>query len=282
MKIRSGTRYAALCAALLMASACSDGTGAGSAANTKGLTLSVVGASTDSSGLATSSSGQEMTLSDSSHTLVLSSVQIVIRRIELARTDSMCSPPADSTEGHQDGPMMTDGWHKNRWGEWDRDDCEGLKLGPVLVDVPLDGQVEKVFSADVPEGTYNGSEFWIHAPRSRDSTDVAFVTDHPDFDSVSVRVQGTFDGEPFTYAHAINARQVSRLDPPLVVSPDSGATNLTLRVNLSRWFARRDSTLIDPSTATAGGENERLVAWKIMRSFWTFKDHDENGECDRH
>jgi len=281
MKIKSGVPFVSLMAAVLMMSACSDGTGAGSAANTRSLSLSVVGASTDSSGLNTSS-GQEMTLSDTTDTLVLSSVQIVIRRIELAPTDSMCSPPSDSTEEHQDSTMMADGWHKDRWGEWDRDDCEELKVGPILVDVPLDGSVKKVFAADVPEGTYKGSELWIHAPSPGDSTDAAFLADHPAFDSVSVRVRGTFDADSFTYTHAIRARQVSRLDPPLVVSPDSGAANLTLRVNLSKWFTTWHGKLIDPSTANAGGDNERLVAWNIMRSFWAFKDHDRDGECDRH
>jgi len=282
MKMARSTPYMMLAGLLLLASGCQDATGAGSAANTKGLSLSVVRANTDSSGLNISSTGSEMTLSDSTDTLVLSSVQLVLRRIELAQADTMCSPPADSTESSHDGPMTTDGWHRNRWGEWDRNDCEELKVGPILVDVPLDGQVQKVFSVDIPEGTYNGAEFWIHTPSSTDSTDLAFVADHPDFDSVSVRVEGTFNGNAFTYTHAIRARQHSRLDPPLVVSPDSGATNLTLRVNLDKWFVGWHGTLIDPSTANVGGDNEWLVAWHIMRSFWTFKDRNEDGECDRH
>lgn len=286
METKTGTRWLLVGAATLLISACQNGAGP-VAARPRTLSLSVVADQSDSTAsntpLSTASSGQSMTLSDTTDTLVLSSVQIVVRQIELAQADTSCSPSyEEDAQGSEGDTMGVRHEHGDHMGEWGHDGCQEVKVGPVLVDVPLDGQVRQVFAAQLPAGTYDGAELRIHSPVPADSTDAAFLADHPSFDSVSVRVQGTYDDSAFTYTHRIEARQAYRLNPPLVVTPDSGASNLTLRVDVGAWFVRRDGTLIDPAMASAGGEDEHLVAWNIVRSLWTFKDDNHDGRCDRH
>ncbi len=283
MEAKAATRWILAGAALLLASACQDGAGP-AAAHPRSLSLSVVADNTDSTvsrtPLAVSSSGQSLTLSDTTDTLVLKSVQVVVRRIELARADTSCAPSYEQDGQGSEGDMM--GRHRDHMGGWGNDGCQEVKVGPVLVDVPLDGKMKKVFVEQLPSGTYNGVELQIHSPVSTDSTDAAFLANHPDFDSVSVKVEGTYDDSAFTYTHRIEARQAYRLDPPMVVTPDSTSSNLTLRVDVGAWFVRRDGTLIDPSMAASGAPDEHLVAWNIVRSLWTFKDDNHDGHRDHH
>jgi hypothetical protein len=264
MNIRSGTSGAFALAAAVAVAACSDGT---APAGPRTLSLSVSASQVDSTNpTVNTASASGITQNDGTHTLTLSSVQLVVRRIELARADTVCS------QGDDDGEHASE-WH--RVG-----DCEELALGPVLVDVPLDGQVDKVFSVQLPEGTYQGVELQIHRPSHRNQSDLDFLQANPDFDSVSIRAEGTFDGTPFTLVERVEARQRYAIDPPLVVTATSDPTNITLHLDVSTWFLRQDSTLVDPTTANPGGANEYLVRWNIMRSLQAFQDDDHDGHWD--
>lgn len=278
MEARSGMRFVSVVSALLLVTACQQAAGP-SGVKPRSLSLSVVASAADSTAsaipLASADSGQVMTLSDSTNTLVLDSVQIIVRRIEMTQADTTCS--ANDGDADDQGDTL-----RERQGEWgDNDECAELKVGPVLVNVPLDGNVKEVFAAQLPAGTYSHAELQIHSPMPGDSADAAFLAGDPGFDSVSVRVVGTFDDSAFTYTHRIEARQSYTLDPPMVVSPDSGASNLTLSVDVGSWFVRRDGSLINPATAMSEGTADYVVAWNIMRSLWAFKDDNRDGRCDR-
>ncbi|MCG6957617.1 MAG: hypothetical protein LJF04_16625 [Gemmatimonadetes bacterium] len=264
MNIRSGTWGALALAAALAAAACSDST---APAGPGTLSLSVSAAPVDStSSNVNTTPAAGVTQNDGTHTLTLESVQLVVRRIELARADTVCS------QGDDDGEHAS---------EWKRvGDCEELALGPILVDVPLDGQVDKVFSVQLPEGTYRGVELQIHRPWHRNQSDLDFLQANPDFDSVSVRAEGTFDGNPFALVEHVEARQRYPIDPPLDVTATSAPTNITLHLDVSTWFLRQDGSLVDPSTANDGGANEYLVRWNIMRSLQAFQDDDHDGHWD--
>ena len=238
----------------------------------QGMSFSVAASTTGSSGpTTTQSSSSGMTQSDSTDTLTLSKVQLVVRRIELAPVDTGAQADTVCSQGDDDGE------HPAQWTRVGH--CDEMKVGPVLVDVPLDGQVEKVFSAQLPVGTYGGVELQIHAPSHYDPSDSAFLVANPEFDSVSVRAEGTFDGKPFTFTARIEARQRNVLNPPVQVT-DSVPTNITFHLDLSKWFVGPGGTLIDPSTATGYSQTAELVRWNIMSSLQTFRDDNRNGQCD--
>ena len=199
------------------------------------------------------------TFTDGANTLVLTRVELVLREIELKRADreGLCS------------------------GERD-DDCEELELQPRLLEVPLSSGPERSFTASVAPGRYDEIEFEIHKPEdgSGDDSDAGFLQQHPEFAGVSVRVEGSWNGEPFTFTSDLNAEQEVSLDPVLVVSDGGGDTELMLFVDLSTWFADGSGSLVDPRTATEGGSNQTLVENNIKRSIDVFEDRDDDGRRD--
>lgn len=127
-------------------------------------------------------------------------------------------------------------------------------------------------------GTYNEFEFKIHKPEDDDSN-AAFLAAHPDFDGVSIRVTGTWNGTAFTYTSDLDAEQETALVPPLVVT-ETGTADFTLFIDIGTWFRFGDGSLIDPSSANKGGANEGTVKSNIENSFQSFEDEDHDGSDD--
>ncbi len=200
--------------------------------------------------------GDSMVLTDGTNTLVVTDVEIVIRKIELKRAG--VSVNCDSTANE--------------------DDCEEFTIGALLVDLPLGSGAQSALSVPVDSGTYSKVEFKIHKP-GNDSVDVAFRAAHPTWPSnVSIRVTGRYNGTAFTFTTPLDAEQEYTFSPPLVVDASGGATNLTIRLDVSTWF--RNGTggpLVDPATANLGGANESLVKDNIKNSIKAFHDHNRNG-----
>ncbi len=196
------------------------------------------------------------TFTDGTNTLVISKVELVAREIELHRA----GVTADCTPGVSG-------------------DCEELELGPVLIDVPLGvaGAV-RTFSVQIAPGSYDKLELKIHTPSSSD--DATFVQQHPDLAGVSVRVTGTYNNGPeFTYTGNLEAEMEFEFNTPVTAS-ETGATDLTLFVNLDGWFRGTGNALVDPVTANPGQSNESLVEQNIQNSLHAFEDEDHDGRDD--
>jgi hypothetical protein len=203
-------------------------------------------------------SGAPETFPDGSNTLVISSVELVLRELELKRVEEIdCGTPGD-------------------------DACEEFETGPILLDVPLGGGTERMFTATVAAGTYDEVEFEIHKPEDDgNAVDRDFLAAHPDFARISIRVRGTFNGADVTYTSDLNAEQELALDPPLVVE-EGTPVSVTVRLDLDGWFRSGDGTLVNPQTANKGGANENLVRDNIIKSFESFQDDDVDGLDDDH
>jgi hypothetical protein len=204
-----------------------------------------------------SSTGASESYTDGTNTLVIDRVQLVLREIELKRTEAgavSCSDPGT-------------------------DSCEQLELGPVLLDLPLGGAggAARTFAVTVAPGSYREVEFEIHKP-SRDD-DAAFLQANPGFEEVSVKVTGSFNGQPFTFTSDLDAEEEVELSPPLVTT-ESAATDLTLFVDVDRWFRSESNTLVDPASANSGGPNESLVKSNITTNLHAFEDEDHDGTDD--
>ncbi|HEU5171764.1 MAG TPA: hypothetical protein VFU46_14545 [Gemmatimonadales bacterium] len=193
------------------------------------------------------------TFSDGSNTLVITRAQVVLREIELERAgeDGVC-------DGLND------------------DACEELSLGPILADLPLTAGAEQTIVVDVPAGAYDQVEFEIHKPT--DDDDPAFVAANPAFNDRSIRVEGTYNGNPFVFTSDLNIEQEIELATPLTIA-ESGAVDLTLFVDVSQWF-QTGGSLLDPATADLGQPNEGLVKENIKNSIEAFEDGDEDGRDD--
>jgi hypothetical protein len=132
----------------------------------------------------------------------------------------------------------------------------------------------------VPAGLYDELEFEIEKPDDDTPDEEAFLQEHPEFEDVSIRVEGTFDGEPFLFLQDADEEQELDLDPPLAIEGDGAPTNVTLRMDVSTWFVRGDGTLIDPATANEGGPNESEVEQNIQDSIEAFEDDDRDNDDD--
>jgi hypothetical protein len=242
--------------------ACSDSNGPGNGSGTN-LSIAVATLTAGSAGrivapgVPTVSLERHVTTPGGTHTLVINSAAISLSRIELATVDSAGCAGDDHPE-HDD------------------DRCHELDTGAMLVDLPTDNSVVSVLSLQLPAGTYHALEAKIRPVRTDDNGGSAFLSAHPEFANASVRVDGTFDGTPFTYTGSPNASLELSFDPPITVG--STATTVTVHVSIDRWFMDRDGNLINPATANAGGANEQLVRDNVRRSFHAFEDNEHHGD----
>lgn len=189
--------------------------------------------------------------------IVITKAQLVISKSELARVGATCVSTTATSES----------------------ECPELKLGPMLIDLPLDAGAKGVLAVTLPAGSYQQFEAKIDAVMNETEGDAAasaaFLAANPQFRGVSVRVEGTYNGQPFVYTSAAEGELELTFNPPLVV--DGSAGNLTVHVDLSSWFRNADGSTIDPRTATAGTAAKETVDNNIKRSFDVFEDDDRDG-----
>jgi hypothetical protein len=208
---------------------------------------------------AAATAGSSESFTDGSNTLVIDRVQLVLREIELKRIEATTS-----------------------CGDSGHDACEQLELGPILLDLPLGaGGAAHSFTVPIAAGSYGEVEFKIHPPSNDDTPDAAFVQAHPEFAGVSIQVDGTFNGVGFTYTSGLSAQEEIELSPPLAVA-ESATADLTLLVDLDRWFRNGAGLLVDPATANAGLANQALVESNIRTTLHAFEDENHDGTDDHH
>jgi len=267
--------------ALGVAACMADGAGPGAGRGRIALAVSAQ-RPTASAGASVLAAGDSTVITADSDTVFIRSVDIVVRRIELKPVEvAACESDSSAMEHEAEHHDSTAG--DDSTAERDREGCEEIKAGPVLVPLPLgDTAVEALVSVTAPAGQYDKLEFKIHAPRlPNDST---FLAGNPDFADVAIRVTGTFSHHgsrsDFTFESSLEAEQEVRIDPPLTVGADSVAS-VTLRFDVSGWFAGAGGAgLVDPNSANTGGANEALVRENIQRSINAFEDRDHDGHDD--
>ena len=242
--------------------ACGDENPAGPGGNTGGsVTLSLaIGAQAPTPAI-NSPANFNIIFSDGANTVDISRVAMVLREVELELlNDDSC-----------DDSLPEVG-----------DLCERFEVGPILLELPMDGSVNQVVSiSGVPAGTYDEVEFNIHRPSQGSAEDDPFILANPDFADVSIRVEGQFNGADFTYTTDLMDNQRLGLVPALVITDGvATSTNVTLKTDLSTWFQAADGSLLDPDTANEGGPNESWVDNQIKASIDAFEDRNRDGTED--
>lgn len=199
----------------------------------------------------TESESYNITVTGGGSTLIITRAQLVLRELELKlSTGSVCGE--DTVE----------------------DSCESIELGPMLVELPVTDAVMTPITATVPSGTYHEIEFDIRRPGT-DPADVAFVAANPNFNNVSIRLEGTFNGTPFVFTSELDQEVQIDFDPPVVITEANN--NVTIAVDVRSWFANPNGTLISPATANPGQPNASIVSERIKVSLRAFEDDDKDG-----
>jgi len=193
----------------------------------------------------------DLVYTDAASTLTLTSVELVMREIELEKVDD------DSCDETFEGD----------------DECEEFQAGAGVFDVPVDGSTDAVLSLNnVPAGLYDELEIEIHKV-SDDPEDAPLLAARPDLADVSIRVEGDFDGTPFTFDTGVEEEFEFEFSPPL--DPTAGPINVTLSIDVESWF-RSGADLLDP----ANEQNRSQIENNIQQSFEAFEDDDGDGEDD--
>lgn len=242
-------------AGLLLVAACSDGSGPGQTLSLSFATRlpGAQQAPSRAPAFGAAVTGAD-TLTDGTNTLIITKAEIVLREIELEPVEVADCDVSPKPAG-----------------------CEEFEAGPVLVDLPLGpGAVQEV-AVDVTPGSYKEVEFEIHKISLDAPEEAAFRTAHPEFVEKSIRVQGTFNGQAFTYETDLDVEQEEHFATPLVITDATTSTNLTIRVGLANWFRATNGSLVNPSTGNKGGQNESLIKENIKQSVEAFEDHDHDG-----
>lgn len=130
-----------------------------------------------------------------------------------------------------------------------------MKSGMTVVGLPLNGGVTTPVTVPLLPGTYDKLELKIE----------------------SVRLQGTFDGQPFDVNVRVVTELETRLSPPVVVSA-SGTENVTIAFSVANWFVSNQGTAIDPRNLTP--EVAAQLMSNIKASMHGFDDDDRDGDHD--
>jgi len=196
-------------------------------------------------------------LSSAVDELVITSVEIVARKIRLKMEDGACS----DDEGEGEGEDM---------------DCPSLWLDPLLLTPPVTEGAVTEFTIDIPEGIYDELKLQIHKPTGSQK-DVIFLASNPDFADISVRVIGTWNGEPFEFTTSITAEVEVELEDPIEVA-DGVPVAITLLIDVQSWFAGSGGALLDPTSTSQQVLSQ--IDQNIRQSFKGFEDDDGDGEED--
>lgn len=251
-------KFASLAALTLAAAACGeDATGPGGSTGAA-ISLSVAVPAPAPAPAINPAFPFDIIFNDGASTLTLTRVALVLRDVELEKQFDECDDITSSGD----------------------DACEEFEAGPIILELPMTGAIENAVTiTDVPADTYDELEFKVHKPEDDTPEDLAFIAANPDFDGVSIRVEGDFDGQVFVFETDLNEEQEVQLSPPLVVT-DGTSLNVTFSVDVGTWFRALDGALIDPVTANKGQPNENLVKDNIRSSIDVFEDDDHDGHHD--
>src|SRR5688572_11124516 len=242
-------RQTVLPLAIVAVAACSDAAGP----NGRAMTMSFA-SNPGSTAAAANVAGlhADLTVGDGTNTLVLTRVQLVLGEIELE--------PPGLGECDNSGPGSSD--------------CPEIHLAPAVVDLPMNGGVNTAFSTAIPAGSYHEVEFKVDAVESDDVGAAAFFAAYPTFPrGKSVRVEGTFNGQPFVFTSSVEAEVELEFEPALTV--DQAGMNVTVNVDVSSWF-RSNGALINP----LGVDAQSQISSNISASFEVYHDDDRSGRRD--
>jgi hypothetical protein len=156
------------------------------------------------------------------------------------------------------------------------EDSVNFKVGPYVLYLNLNSEVNIISTAYIPPGTYDKVRFQIHK-----LGDTEPVPD-PDFaDSAgrySVVVKGTFNAIPFIYKSTKSAHQKLTFPGSLVVTVN-GISNITLKVMPNLWFIK-DGLILDPMNESNRNDIDNNIKENINNNFKIFVDNDHNGIPD--
>jgi len=216
----------------------------------------------------------DVIVSGSGGSVRITSAQLVLSDVRLEGGGTCAGIEADDRDGHDsaevddsaevhDSAEAHDSSEASDSSEHDGDtdgehDCEPLRVGPVTVNLPLDGTTKVALDGLVPAGTYTGLRAKIE----------------------SVNVTGTFtdsSGADHAFTFTSDAEAEVEMRFPAAVTVGAGTNNLTIDVNVAAWFTDASGAVIDPTNPA----NQDAIEHAIRASFRAFEDDNHDGSDDQ-
>jgi hypothetical protein len=274
-----------LCAGVSLLAACSEGTGP-NASGEVGLGFQLATSQSSASapsapGTATSAGVAQVSttpaglrITSGTDAIVITRAQVVVRDVKLKSAAATClddDDDDDKSSSSRSGMRSSD--------DDDDDDCPSIRVGPYLVNVPVSGADGGRVAVMVPEGTYSSVRLKVHKVSSSDSADLAFRQANPDFRNISIRLEGTYNTQPFTFVSDVNATLEVPLTAPVVIG--KGGDNVTVTIDMKEWFTKPTGGLYSPGAANTSGFVQAKIQNNIRNTFRAFRDRNRDGKEDR-
>lgn len=154
------------------------------------------------------------------------------------------------------------------------DGTEGeVKVGPLVINLDLSGNVKVSISGKIPAGTFNRLRFKIHKVEDFEtSPDPEFKEGTSGSQRFSLIAKGTYNGSSFVYKSRKSINMELALQAPFTLE-DGQEINVTLAIDPYQWF-RGGSDFLDPRVE----DNENDIDDNIKDAFRrVFLDNNLNG-----
>ena len=155
------------------------------------------------------------------------------------------------------------------------EDSLDYKTGSFIVNFDLSGGITTVAVGTVPAGSYDEVRFKIHKPEDNQVVaDPEFKIGTSGDERFSFIIKGQYNNQSFVYRSSKSMSEELDLVPPLVVSDQNNSVNITILIDVSKWFIDPQSgATLDPTYP----QNENIIDDNIKDSFKAFKDNDKDG-----
>jgi hypothetical protein len=196
------------------------------------------------------------------HTLDLTAVTVVLDRASLKKTsEDVCRSDDDDDDDddhHNTGSSSANSSTTSDDDKREHSDrnCGEVKIGPAIVDLPLDGKLVTLPGNTIPAGTYRELDVRLSL----------------------VRLKGTFDGKAFDVTVPIHTKTEIEFDTPLVVTENEPIL-ITVNVPVDTWLVT-ETSVIDPSKVLTDPALMMRVKLRIAGSIHAFEDRDRDGHDD--
>ncbi|MDQ3194755.1 MAG: hypothetical protein M3P82_07145 [Bacteroidota bacterium] len=155
-------------------------------------------------------------------------------------------------------------------------DSNNFKVGPFVLYLNLQSQINFISTAYIPAGTYDKVRFMVHKLENNETPP------DPDFvllnERMSVVVKGSYNNVPFIYRSTKSAHQKLSFPNSLQVS-ETGKSNITLKVSPYIWFIE-NGVYLDPTDEDNRNNIDNNIKNNINNNFKIFVDNDRNGNPD--
>jgi hypothetical protein len=176
------------------------------------------------------------------HSLNLTNVDVTFDEITVERAEL-------TSGGDSDGDSDTD-------SDSDGPSNEKLRRSGTTIALPLQGGVITPINESLPAGLFEEIEL----------------------DFATVRLRGTFDGQPFDVTVPVNTELDVRFDPPIEIDDDTDRLNVTFLIDPNMWLRRADGSLVDPRLFADNAMLRAQFVNRIRASIRAFEDRDRDAD----